>query len=541
MSKRLPALLLALLASQPAHTQDEAARVIDRIAAGEQDFLNRIRRLHPILETYLQETGPEGTLEADHYLLGKLDLREGPALQTFLASPAFDRRGRRNRPALALSASGFAQMVVPDDEEFNRATYAFEYVRREFLGDLRCLVFDVAPRDRKAAGRFLGRIWVEDQDYRIVRFNGTYSQSSPAAVFFHFDTWRVNAAPGWFVPAFIYIEDMRPRGPKERPSRLKGQIRLWGYATTRGSRWNELTKVQVEAGQPVRDRASPDLSPVESQRSWARQAEENVLDRLERSGLLAPKGEVDQVLDTVVNNLIVTNNLRVDVQCRVLLTTPLETFSLGRTIVVSRGLLDVLPDEASLAMVLSGELAHIVLGHRTETMFAFSDRTIFPETELMRRLSFARPADEVEAANRRAIELLAKSPYQEKLSNAGLFLEALAGRATRLTWLIEANLGNRLANAGNLVRLSALAAQAPAVADESLEQIAALPLGSRIRLDPWTNRISLMKTQPVALLSPREKMPFEITPLVPHLTRVPAAPDAQAGLLPPRSAASQQP
>jgi hypothetical protein len=55
-----------------------------------------------------------------------------------------------------------------------------------------------------------------------------------------------------------------------------------------------------------------------------------------------------------------------------------ETFSLGRTIVISRGLIDVLPDEASLAMVLADELAHISLGHRTETMFAFSDRLSSP-------------------------------------------------------------------------------------------------------------------------------------------------------------------
>jgi Zn-dependent protease with chaperone function len=79
---------------------------------------------------------------------------------------------------------------------------------------------------------------------------------------------------------------------------------------------------------------------------------------------VAPEGEVDKVLLTVVNNLIVTNNLDLPrpVRTRVMITSPLETFSVGNTIVVSRGLIDVLPDEASLAMVLSHELAHIVLG-----------------------------------------------------------------------------------------------------------------------------------------------------------------------------------
>ena len=110
--------------------------------------------------------------------------------------------------------------------------------------------------------------------------------------------------------------------------------------------------------------------PRRSKRSeqWQQQAEDNVLERLQNAGLLAPAGDVDKVLQTVVNNLEVTNNIDLPrpVRTRVLLTSPLETFSVGNTIVISRGLIDVLPDEASLAMVLSHELAHIVLGHNLE-------------------------------------------------------------------------------------------------------------------------------------------------------------------------------
>lgn len=528
-------LLTALLAA--AQNPDFANGLLDRIVTNEQDFLQHLRPLQPILETYLQEVSDSGDLEADHYLIGKLDMRDGPAYVPFLSSPAFQkpgrRFGRRRGSPLTLSPTGFAQMVVPDADDFNRETYNFDYVRREFLGELRCLIFDVTPRDRKAAGKFLGRLWVEDKDYRIVRFNGTYSHSSPATVFFHFDSWRVNVSPGWYAPALIYIEDARPRSPGDHPVRLKGQVRIWGYQAARTSRWDELTNVLVEADTPIRDQAvTQDLSPLESQRVWSRQAEENVLDRLERSGLLAPQGDVEQVLNTVVNNLIVTNELNLEVQCRVLLTTPLETFSLGRTIVISRGLLDVLPDEASLAMVLSDELAHIALGHRTETMFAFSDRTIFPEAEILRRLRFSRTAAEVEAAGKRAGEFLSRSPYKDKLSSAGLFLKALAARAPRLTHLIEANLGNRLASGSNLVRLVDLANQAPPLEEDKIEQIAALPLGSRVRLDPWTNHIALLKTKPVALLSAREKMPFAVTPIVLHLTRAGTGPESAKAATP---------
>src|SRR6202162_3707376 len=157
---------------------------------------------------------------------------------------------------------------------------------------------------------------------------------------------------------------------------------------------------------------------------WNRQAEDNAVERLTRIGLLAPAGGVDKILQTVVNNLLVTNNidLQSDVRCRVLLTSPLESFTIGHTIVISRGLLDVLPAESSLAMVMAHELSHIILGHRFDTRLAFNDRMFFPDADSFQRLDFRhRPADE-EAADAKAVELLKNSPYKNQLGSAGLFL-----------------------------------------------------------------------------------------------------------------------
>ena len=67
--------------------------------------------------------------------------------------------------------------------------------------------------------------------------------------------------------------------------------------------------------------------------------------------------------------------------------------------------------------------------------------------------------------------------------------------------------------------MSALLASAPQMEPQRTDQIAALPLGGRIRLDPWTDQVDLAKAKPVALASAKEKMPFEITPFFPHLTR----------------------
>ena len=143
----------------------------------------------------------------------------------------------------------------------------------------------------------------------------------------------------------------------------------------------------------------------------------NVLDRLQRTGLLAPPGEVDKVLETVVNNLEVTNNLDIEpeVHCRVLLTGTLESFSIGHTIVLSRGLLDVLPDEASLATMLAQELANIIVTKPSTDQWGFNDTTNVSTVEALSHFSFRDSPDQVQMANQKAFELLKNSPYKDKL------------------------------------------------------------------------------------------------------------------------------
>ena len=539
---------VALLAGLfPLAAQDHTAvdALLDRIVQHEQEYLKNLRAHSPIIETYIQELPAVGAGETpvrDHYFLGKMSLADKVGYESFVTRTDNQKSSwlslGKNQPAMFLPR-GFAQMTVLDSSNFNRRAYRFEYVRREFLGEVRCLVFEVTPIDKNVSGQFVGSIWVEDKDYRIVRFNGTYTSvkasslfglRSNTPVYFHFDSWRLNVGLGQWAPAFIYVEESGAESKDSRAVRFKAQSRLWNFNAITSNRIDELTSILIDAESPVQDKSgAKDVSPLESQRSWEHQAETNILDRLEKGGLLAPQGDVDTMLNTVVNNLIVTNNLTVDVACRVLLTTPLETFSIGHTIVISRGLLDVLPDEASLAMALSQELAHIALGHRTDTEFAFHNRMMLSDVDVLQRFQFQRSEPEITDAGHKAVEILKNSPYKQKLGNAELFLKALSNRGARLTKLIQATVGNQLASADRLARLAEFASQAPALEEANLEQIAALPLGSRVKIDPWTNQITLMKNKPIWLLSAREKMPFEVTPFVIHLTRV-EAPVSQGSL-----------
>jgi len=182
-------------------------------------------------------------------------------------------------------------------------------------------------------------------------------------------------------------------------------------------------------------------------------------------------------------------------------------------------LIDVLPDEASLAMVIADELSHIALGHRTQTQFAFNNQTMLSDAELLQKFHFQRSPEELLEAGKKTIEIMKASPYQ-KTANAGLFLKELASRGSSLPRLLQANLGNQFANADALNRLAAFAASAPPLEEGKIEQIAALPLGSRVKINPWNNQAVLVKTRPISLLSAREKMPFEITPFSLYLTRI---------------------
>ncbi|HYL14400.1 MAG TPA: M48 family metalloprotease [Terriglobales bacterium] len=507
--------------------------VIDRVVEREHFFVAQMRHLHPLVETYIQNTKKDKELgevpASDRYFLGRLDMSNGTADDSFMGQPGFGTRFLSRLTSLyslRFLPLGFAQMVLLDSD-FQRKYYDFHFVRREFLGEVRCLVIDVHPREHVGQGRFLGRIWVEDQDYNIVRLNGTYAPRPKYSYYLHFDSWRLNMRPGIWLPAYIYSQetDLKYRGAQTL--HFKAQTRLWGYDLQRLLRNDEFTQILVDEPQSVRDQseAAQDASPLQAQRHWERQAEENAMERLQKVGLLAPPGEVDKVLQTVVNNLEVTNNLDVqpEVRCRVLLTSPLESFTIGHTIVISRGMLDVLPDEASLAMVLAHELGHIVLGHEIDTKFAFNDKLFFPDDETFQRLGFRHSPSEEDAADKKGLTFLENSPYKDKLSNAGLFLRALQDRAPDLKSLIRPHLGDGLGSKNN-VRMAELLSSAPQLDVRRPDQIAALPLGGRVKLDPWSNKIELLKTKPVALTSPREKMPFEVTPFYPYLTRLQANP-----------------
>jgi hypothetical protein len=500
----LMAALIAMMTGSPDQAQQLSVNeVIDRIVSRENDEVKALRQYEPIIEIYVQDMRPDPDFgmvpSADHYFLGKAVLSAG---EVQLPSKGKKRPKPHAVKLGGLSGvfekesipDGFLQLIYLDPNGFDRQHYRLDYVRRELLGEVHCLVFDVTPAENAEGDRFLGRIWVEDQAYTIVRFNGAYFPGEhPKGFRLHFDSWRVNAARGVWVPAYIYSAETEVHDVFPSHVRFQAQARLWSYDPTRGIN---------------NDQAVQDTQPAQG-----REIEESAVDRLEAAGLLAPKGGVDKILYTIVNNLEVSNSLDIqpDVECRVLLTSTLESFPIGHTILVSRGLLDVLPDESSLAMVLAHEIGHILSKQAVGDQWALHDWGNFYFDDSFDHFGFPIDSHGEDAANEKALELLQKSPYKDKMVSTSLFLHAVDSQAKVLPNLISPHVLSRAPLGAKLSSASQDAGATKAGA------MATLPMGSRINLDPWNNQIEISKSKPVGASSKRQPQPFQIVPQVPFL------------------------
>ena len=156
------------------------SQVLDKIVTQEQVEMQSLRQYSPLVETYIQILRPEKHLgsvpDGDKYFLGRAELAKGVELEPLSRGSGTKHNkifgGLGSFFSMEFLPQGFLQMIYLDMYGFDRQHYNFEFVRREFLGEVRCLVFDVDPVRKNDKGRFVGRIWVEDQDYHIVRFNG---------------------------------------------------------------------------------------------------------------------------------------------------------------------------------------------------------------------------------------------------------------------------------------------------------------------------------------------------------------------------------
>ena len=524
----------------------EQSSLVQRAIAAEKITIKSIQQHSPLVQTYIQNMKGDAKLYAvpvsDQYMLQRVDFAKGFYGKSYSAEGGGQKHGMFKGSAAALLGltkifgvqfvpDGFLDMMFIDPSGFDQQHYDFAYVRRTFLGTIRTDVFDVRPKPNTGHGRFTGRVWIDDDSGNIVRFNGTYTgggdEDDSNKDYFHFDSWRQNLQQGVWLPVGVYVEETSKKDV-EHPVAFKAQTQIWGYSLKIPTHQTDNESIKID---DVTDQSasSEDVSPLQAQREWVSQAEENVIDRLTQAGLMAAPSDFDKILETVTNNIIIGNNIELaaPVHCRVMLTTPLESIAIGNTIVLSKGLVDTLPSEESLAAVLSFQLAHIVLGHHIDTKYAFNDRLLFPDESTFERIHMQHTDGDDADAAKKAVALLDGSIYKDKEGNAGLYFAQLQVREGELKALNSPRLGDAMIKPDGTAWLEALQKKAPKLDMDKLDQIAALPLGSRLRVDSWDDKVYSLNAKPVPLLNARDKMPFEVTPVYFKLQRFDQAQAAQ--------------
>jgi len=546
--------------------------LIDKAVLREKEVIKTVRERAPLVETYIQNMKPDPILSqvpvSDQHFLARVDFSKvinddeyknnkgnfqakKSRYQSFKDSITA-LTGISNSLHLTFHESGFTQMMLMDSNNFDRQHYNFLFVRNDFLGNVPTAVFDVTPANpRKDFGRFSGRIWIETKGGNVIRFNGDFAGSILSMKeFYHFDSWRTNIQPDLWLPTSFYVEES---DPKSTTSTLKFKAinYIWGYSLRVPETDAENTSLDVAPGtaQDVSNDA-PDVNPLGAQREWQQQAEDNIITRLFQAGLLDAPSDFDHTLEALAGNILVYNNIQTarPIRVRTLLTQPLESLAVGNTIIVSKGLLDttsvVTADGAqqmgNLNAILAFQLSHIILGHRLDTKFAFNDRLLFPSTSVFERIPMHHTAAENTEAAKKAMLLLSVKELADSQKYFGLYLQQLQQRVKALPALNQPIIGDGLvkSDTDNSFWMAALVPRGIKLDMKDLKQQAAMPLASFLRFDPWTDQLIQMHSTFEPIITDRDKMPFEVTPVYLKLTYF-KPPEATPAAAPP--AASTNP
>ena len=145
------------------------------------------------------------------------------------------------------------------------------------------------------------------------------------------------------------------------------------------------------------------------------------------------------------------------------------------------------------------------------------------------------------AAAKKALELLSAKELVDGQQYFGLYLQQLQQRVKALKALNEPMIGDGLvkSDADPTFWLAAMMPKGPKLDMANLKQQAAMPLSSFLRFDPWTDQVIPMHSAFEPLLSPADKMPFEVEPVYLKLSYYKPPVDPGAAAPAPAGAAAQ--
>ena len=116
------------------------------------------------------------------------------------------------------------------------ASYSTKFIKQEKIDELSTYLFEVEPADPKAVTKpkergdhlFAGKIWIDDQDFQVVRIEGrAVTAKDEKSKFVKFDCYRENVEGNLWMPSTVYAKDLLEYPRYDIP--IKIDIKYTGY------------------------------------------------------------------------------------------------------------------------------------------------------------------------------------------------------------------------------------------------------------------------------------------------------------------------
>lgn len=186
----------------------EADRIIQAFTRKESEFRQALNQYSFKRDALLQTLGMGGQVTGEYH-----------RVSTF----TFDDSGTRYEKISYFPMPSFAGSVTQEDlddlggispfalDPSKIGSYNFKYVGKEKIDELNLFVFDVTPKvmpdPKKIKERlFSGRVWVDDQDFQIVKTKGKGVPETKNNKFPVVETYREQIGKFWF-PTYTYADE----------------------------------------------------------------------------------------------------------------------------------------------------------------------------------------------------------------------------------------------------------------------------------------------------------------------------------------------
>ena len=209
---------LCLLAPMPVFSQSlsshaelspaEVDRVINTFTAKESKFRKALNEYSFKRDAILQSIGMGGQVTGEYHRVSYFTFDDsGNRYEkiSFFPMPSFGAVTQED-----LNDLGGIQPFALEPAKISQ--YDFRYVGREKIDELNLFVFDVSPKAvpdaKKTKERFFkGRVWVEDQDFQIVKTRGKGLPETKNNKFPTVETYREQIDGRYWFPTYSYADD----------------------------------------------------------------------------------------------------------------------------------------------------------------------------------------------------------------------------------------------------------------------------------------------------------------------------------------------